>query len=579
MQRRYLTRIPAPRGHTSTFLSETLRGTPFTSTPARSFFGSFGGGGGGNKNNNNSNEKGFLERLLAKNTDSVKKAVEMQQKAYQRACEEAKSKGQPPPPPPPPLPEFVQKMLKHAEKTGRMPDGSNPFTAMSEALKAQPAMQQQSSTSSPPPAQQQSPTLPQHMEELFAELSHRRARIHELNLVVDDLKSQNAELKKQLGETKSTEERVRSQLKRTDTKAVDQADEIRSLKEKEKELAVYRSKLDAANAELNKLKAKNAPNEHNVARIQELTTSVAEKETQIRRLEKRVERLRSQSPGLVALQNVVRTLSAACPAEDEAARDAADAALVDVIRRYSSVLESSWADHRAKVGTVGAVVTACRTYVRSVVAHSMLDCTVAGGTACIPADLRTYLETEEGLVFVDKSDGTTLVYCPELKYSGGAAAAIGACGIMTCLKTSKIVEGLGAIRPCLSQETIDAAKRTHIEHEKTRSSKPGGQAANVTETHVTAKLLLDGAAFARSECQDTRSQHENIKIAESRLMKEHVTKKNATFAEVGKEAPGAAVAGSLAADAKMVLGDVSDAVAAEKLSRLDEAVVRAVLCL
>ena len=64
--------------------------------------------------------------------------------------------------------------------------------------------------------------------------------------------------------------------------------------------------------------------------------------------------------------------------------------------------------------------------------------------------------------------------------------------------------------------------RAVIDITHTRSSKPGGQAANVGESHVTVRLTIDNVLTVVSESQDTRSAHNNEQTAVERLYSVHI---------------------------------------------------------
>ncbi|CCW70349.1 unnamed protein product [Phytomonas sp. Hart1] len=72
--------------------------------------------------------------------------------------------------------------------------------------------------------------------------------------------------------------------------------------------------------------------------------------------------------------------------------------------------------------------------------------------------------------------------------------------------------------PYVSSTLVENQNRISIEYETARSSGPGGQATNTTETQIHGKLFIDGATAFSAQAQDSRSALQNKESATAKLM-------------------------------------------------------------
>lgn len=88
--------------------------------------------------------------------------------------------------------------------------------------------------------------------------------------------------------------------------------------------------------------------------------------------------------------------------------------------------------------------------------------------------------------------------------------------------------------PYVSSALVDNAKRSVVQYETARASGPGGQATNVTETQVYAKLSIDGVPAFTAEAQDSRSALSNKEAALDKLRQQRRHQYNETLAKQEK---------------------------------------------
>ena len=91
---------------------------------------------------------------------------------------------------------------------------------------------------------------------------------------------------------------------------------------------------------------------------------------------------------------------------------------------------------------------------------------------------------------------------------------------------SSVASVVARVVPHISAELAKDPRRSRVDIHTSRSSGPGGQAANVGETQITANLLIDGIHVLTSECQDSRSAMNNKDVALSRLYGEKLDRLN-----------------------------------------------------
>jgi hypothetical protein len=224
-----------------------------------------------------------------------------------------------------------------------------------------------------------------------------------------------------------------------------------------------------------------------------------------------------------------------------------DAPEVDeaVVRMHQHVSRETLASWPTSVGEPArdVVLSAARAFWGAVVPHARFDAKVsvvgdAGHLrALVEADGSLHILNEErdgdnctltvGATTLDASDpcGPTAVMrayaeLSQFQQSGAGAAA----------SDAPAMSRVRLVVPIVTAEMLKDEGRCTVAIRTSRSSGPGGQAANVGETHVSASLSIDGVNVARSQSQDSRSNQTNTETARTRLIEESLPRFNHSIA-------------------------------------------------
>jgi len=424
-----------------------------------------------------------LANLFTASLTILKKSIDIQLFAYEKANQSA-----------------TEIMRRMGHKMGPSPSPSHPSEPLRSPLGSPPTASAGGGT-----AGDVSPSVKAHIESLFKELEQRRQRIQELQLTLDDARAEQAKMKTKLSAVMASEDNVKEKLREATARYDTKADEVLTLKEKERDLKLMTQKLHQAQSEIVKLKEQSSPEAQENASLEALRSQLSMKETEVERLRKKIERLRTQSPGLVAIQSVVALMGSVQSDYDKQGLVAE--AYQSLLQKYAVRLSEEWAlSHARQIGAPLFVVRACAEFIRlSLMPCAMLDVTLTSPHD-IPPEAARALEERFGFV----RDGRMWYNKNQSKMG------LGPFGVMYCLAKSYGLTLTPTIHP--------KNERVELLYETSRASGPGGQAVNVTETHVAVVLKVDGVVLARSEAGDTRSQGDNRKIATERLWQEKVPK-------------------------------------------------------
>ena len=362
--------------------------------------------------------------------------------------------------------------------------------------------------------------LPTSVQESLKELKARRERIMELLSSIDVLKSENQQLIEKyrvvVDEKTSavqTQERIRDSFQGIDQRFIDLRNDVITLREVESKYKVLQGKHNDLQVNYDKLsKGLNLGGHTENAHIKSLLSS---REQEVQRLEKRIERLRNQSPCVASLQSIYMAIEKASDSETFH-HNILGEELAAMQRKYAAILTEDFPKHSTGIGARELIAKTCEEYVRSSFFYGSFDCVVQC-PAGIDSRLLSYLSkhVKSSFLILRHSNSSIEVVCPS------KCSCVGPYGILTCFRlafpeaASKLT-----VYPTLHKKTIDEGGKVHISHETCKSSKPGGQASNVTETQVKSALTFNGRVIARAHSQDTRSQSENKKRAEQRLLGE-----------------------------------------------------------
>lgn len=278
----------------------------------------------------------------------------------------------------------------------------------------------------------------------------------------------------------------------------------------------------------------------------------------------------------------------------EASQETADTAFAELQRAYLARQQAAWmaAAHEHGAAAV-AFLAVVRRYVLMCVPFANYDAVVTftGDSAALRACLA---DAGFQVEFVDGASGgrahvTAAPDAPPCTASPGpfgyavalrlatAGAAGGASPTTPGTSASTLPFTITNAQPYVSAALVSNAQRSRVEYETARASGPGGQATNVTETQVYARLYIDGVAAFTAEAQDSRSALSNREAALEKLQQQRRLQYNEAIARQARaEAVQAQLVASLRAQGgfsaeESVMDLVQEAAAAKAVTMADAA--------
>ena len=447
------------------------------------------------------------------------------------------------------------------------------------------------------------------IEELFAELGSMREKRNHYRAELERREGQLATAEKEATEAKAKAADLRSRLGASENT-------VRIMNTETVALKASAQTLKAVQDENRRLTAKVSALQTNDTvplrqRIAALEAELGQAQDGARALQRKLDRMRRRD--LVAqfshlLNDIRATAASSSPsassstaAASESAASAAaadDSALAPTTEREAarhaelfSAVQASYdgAAHEAwsQCGPAAAasLVAACEQFILRAVGRSngRLDAIVelpqgAAGTEA-EAALRAVAK-ERGYTVAKAADAGSVVVA--LPADAATPALLGPYGVLAAFAAARPAAlPLAAVKPFISEALSRNAKRVAVSTSTTRSSGPGGQAANTAETQVSMTFSLDEERLFVSEAQDTRSQVANKNLAESRLFEERLALHNKKLASASRGEVAALLAGGLSSSAEGRTvdadrwGDATTALASaiDSLSASDRAIV------
>jgi hypothetical protein len=435
---------------------------------------------------------------------------------------------------------FSEELRKFQAKNGGAQDTfipPPPPTAPPKVPQQQQEQQQQQSFSNP-----NSPTIDElrrinlgpEIEALFTELRTMREK---RNAVRSKLAEREAELDRVTAEckhAKDTESSLRQRLQLAEQNVLLLNSDLMDLKEKAAELKTAKATVAKLQQAVHSLQSSDtAPL---AKKIESLEALLADKDDQLRSSARKIDRLRRRDP-LLQFSGHVNVLTRNVEGHSDVAADSGAVLLEDsfnsIQESFSAEVASAWAAAAARNGNAARhVVAAAKEFFRRNLDHAALDASV-GVTGNVEA--ATAIFTSAGFSVAQVS-GRLQVTSP--LESGvpvsrcGPFALAAALSILTAPKQQQQQQQqqldftVTAAHPMVSETLAKCTKRTRLEFDTCRSSKPGGQAANVAETQITVRLFVDDVFAFSSEAQDTRSAVSNKELALERLTNERLPQFN-----------------------------------------------------
>ncbi|EPY16948.1 type 11 methyltransferase [Strigomonas culicis] len=419
------------------------------------------------------------------------------------------------------------------------------------------------------------------IEALFEELRTVRAK---KNSYRDKYQSADAELQrvqKEWTELKQTEGSLREKIKRSERDVMLLTSENMALQESSKrvkeltaETARLQQRLRQAEQRLEASRAAGTP------AYEAVRQQLQAREDALRSLQRKVDRMRRRDPLLqfsIACSDVGRLCLR------DGGRDPGKAAVEDrfeaLSARYAEAQRGAWeAVAQRDAGAATVYVAAARRFAIARIPHAHLDAvvTVDGDAARAAADFAAAgFAVAAATTDAQRLTVTAPTTAEALRAPGPYGYAVAArvapppdCGY-----------AVASVHPLVSPELLDNPRRCVVSYETARASGPGGQATNVTETQVYAKLQIDGEPAYTAEAQDSRSAMSNREAALQKLKGPRRVQYNETLArqqrveEVCKTlAAEVAAQGGLAVEPQL-LQWVHAAAASGAIPRIEESLV------
>jgi hypothetical protein len=424
------------------------------------------------------------------------------------------------------------------------------------------------------------------IESLFGELRSMREKRNAIRAKLCDKEAELDRVAAECKHAKETEASLRQRLQLAEQNVVLLNSELMDLKEKASELKT--SKANAAKLQQTVQLLQASDPRPLLKKIEGLEAQLSNKDEQLRSAARKVDRLRRRDPllqfsrqvevlnrssaesvatvgagvadggggGSSAASGGGATSNSSNSVASSSAFDSTSSALVDSFaglqEDFGAEVNSAWAAVAARNGNAARhIVLACKEFYRKHLAHAALDAMVViSGNPQAATDFFI----GAGFSVADQGGGRMLVSTAE-----NSEAPAGMCGPFACAMAASILAASSAaasaavvglapnssapsllldfsiisVHPVVSQALASNPKRTRLEFDTSRSSKPGGQAANVSETQITVRLFIDNCFAFSSEAQDTRSAVNNKSLAVERLTSERLAQYNSELAASG----------------------------------------------
>ncbi|KPI83779.1 hypothetical protein ABL78_7179 [Leptomonas seymouri] len=463
------------------------------------------------------------------------------------------------------------------------------------------------------------------IEALFEELRTIRKRKNEYRDMYYTARTSLQELQKQHNDLVAREANVRSKLTKAEQDVMLLTSENMELRDHNKAMKKLAQTNKQLQHEVGLLKsAAQASAAPGTASYTALKQQQQATEDALRSLQRKVERMRRRDPLLqfsLACSDVSRMCTAirtdesagsgaaaagsssggslVKDAPSEAGQEAAEQAFADLQSIYHRRQQEAWAAAAHEHGAAArAFVAVVRRYVMARVRHANYDAVVS-----FTGDVTALSEVFAGVGFtveavpgegnkahvVAAADAGPLTdqpgpygYALALRASaaGGPAEGNGRFDRDAKHRSGSAAFAVTGAHPFVSSTLVHNAKRSSVHYETARASGPGGQATNVTETQVYAKLRIDGEPAFTAEAQDSRSALNNKEVALEKLQQQRRLHYNDALAK--QERADALLAqlvdamrsqGGLTLDEEVLLL-VQEAATAKEITSGDEALVK-----
>lgn len=374
------------------------------------------------------------------------------------------------------------------------------------------------------------------IEALFQELKSVRESKNSYRDKFNAREKECDELQKEAQALRDTSANLRSKLQLAETNVLLLNSESMTLKDEAKLAKDLQRQNSLLNQKITLL-------QHNdtqplLARIQELEAALRTKEAHEQSLHRKLDRTRRRDPLLQFTSACSTGPLQLCRSSDDSGetegRKIVDDAFQSLRSTYDDAQQQAWSTAvAANGGGAKLMVAAARELIASWLgSKGKLDATVhVGGSdeKVLASTLKSWRDVGFTVEKDTMSEGKYVVSSPSsattpstLGPYGVIAAAMLARSRPTSSSSSRgTTDTIISVAPCISSALLNNSNRAKIDYESCRSGGPGGQAANVSETQINAKLSIDGVFLYKTEAQDSRSALANKESATEKLVTTH----------------------------------------------------------
>jgi hypothetical protein len=376
------------------------------------------------------------------------------------------------------------------------------------------------------------------IEELFAELRRLRTKKNEYRDKFNAREVEVEGLRKEAEAAQSSVVSLRTKLAKSEHEVMLLNSEVMDLKEASKELKALQKSNRLLKEQVTALQGNDvtALSEKNRLLEQELR----EKEESVRSLTRKLERARKGDPMHHDVLVVNQLLYIASPTAPVALRDHVEIFSKTARDEYYNVwVHKALKEHHLSSNAFAQwVTTVMKGVLRRFIPNAHLD-------AIVLVDMKTCegMSTEKIAVQLSRDSGFTCRHLEgnefEVSLPGDATSPIdlgpyGYCAAVARIPSADKRICIEKARPVITEVLLDNHRRCTVDTFASRSSGPGGQAANVGETQITCRVAIDGGFEYQTEAQDSRSALANKETAMGKLRNEKLKLHNQHLAQTSK---------------------------------------------
>lgn len=421
------------------------------------------------------------------------------------------------------------------------PKVASPSNSNGDTLKAQSSSSSSTSAKSNNPVRG-GPTLDElrrvnlgpEIEALFKELQAIRSKKNEYRDELFTTQAALTNVKKEMSELSNTEASLRRKLAKAEQDVMLLTSENIEIRESAKGAKQLVQQSRQLSAEVKQLRAEAStaitPGSVTYGAIKQ---QLKEKDDALRSLQRKLDRMRRRDP-LLQFSLSCSDVGRLCAAGYDTGKDDADNAFAALQQKYQARQQEAWRAASQEDGAAAkAYVAVVQRCIASRIPHANYDAVVnyTGDRAALNAFFTELgfrvefggLEEEHRATVTAAADAAPFQHQPgpfgyamALRCSGAPNAASGDASSPHPSLLALSFAVTSAV-PFVSEGLLDNQRRAAVEYEAARASGPGGQATNVTETQVYAKLSIDGKPAYTAEAQESRSAMSNREAALEKL--------------------------------------------------------------